>query len=86
MDAETDDNEISKLKNEIHDIMDGGLKVPLPEGYPLIYAYFRKPPVEIENGPYEGITPVSDMIGGPLKNTHGYIIPTEKQIFILLTR
>jgi len=47
-----DENEISKLNSSIEELTGGAFKVPLNDDYPLLYAFVRKPPVEVDNGPY----------------------------------
>ncbi len=47
-----DDDEMSKLNTSIKEITGGAFEVPLHDDYPLVYAFVRKPPVEVENGPY----------------------------------
>ena len=47
-----DADEMSKLNTSIEEITGGAFEVPLHEDYTLVYAYFRKSPVEIDNGPY----------------------------------
>ena len=47
-----DENEISKLNSSIEELTGGAFKVPLNDYYPLLYAFVRKPPVEVDNGPY----------------------------------
>ena len=46
------EDEMSKLNSFIEELTGGDFEVPLHEDYPLVYAFVRKPPVEIENGPY----------------------------------
>ncbi len=50
--ADSGADDMPKLKTSIDEITNGVFEVPLHEGYPLVYAYLRKPPVDIENGPY----------------------------------
>ncbi len=47
-----DENEMSKLNSSIAELTGSDFEVPLHEDYPLVYTFVRKPPVEIENGPY----------------------------------
>lgn len=44
-----DEDEMSKLNTSIEELTGGDFKVPLHDDYPLVYAYQRKPPVEVEN-------------------------------------
>ena len=50
--CEQDEDEMSKLNNSIEELTGGAFEVPLHDDYPLLYAYLRKPPVEVDNGPY----------------------------------
>jgi uncharacterized membrane protein len=50
--CEQDEDEISRLNSSIEEITGGAFEAPLHEDYPLVYAYLRKPLVEIDNGPY----------------------------------
>jgi len=47
-----DEDEMSKLNSSIEELTGGAFEVPLHDDYPLVYAFVRKPPVEIDNGPY----------------------------------
>ncbi len=50
--ADSGNDEMSQLNSSIEEITGGDFEVPLHDDYPLVYAFERKPPVEIENGPY----------------------------------
>ncbi len=50
--ADSDTDEMSKLNTSIEEVTDGDFEVPLHEDYPLVYAYLRKPTLEVDNGPY----------------------------------
>jgi len=45
-------DEVSKLNSSIEELTGGAFVVPLHDDYPLIYAFVRKPPIEVDNGPY----------------------------------
>lgn len=45
-------DEMSKLNSSIEEITGGAFEVPLHDDYPLLYAFVRKPPIEVDNGPY----------------------------------
>jgi len=47
-----DADEMSKLNSSIEELTGGAFEVPLHDDYPLVYAFVRKPPVEVDNGPY----------------------------------
>jgi len=47
-----DEDEMSKLNTSIEELTGGVFEVPLHDDYPLVYAFVRKPPVEVDNGPY----------------------------------
>ena len=51
-DTETEADKISQIEQEINELTDCDFKVPLPEDYPLTYAYLREPPIAIENEVY----------------------------------
>ncbi len=50
--ADSDADEMSKLYSSIAELTGGDFEVTLHEDYPLVYAYVRKPPVEVDNGSY----------------------------------
>ncbi len=50
--TDSDTDELSRLNTSIDEITGGDFAVPLHEDYPLLYAFVRKPPVEVDNGPY----------------------------------
>ena len=47
-----DEDEMSKLNTSIEELTGGAFEVPLHDDCPLVYAFVRKPPVEVDNGPY----------------------------------
>jgi len=47
-----DADEMSKLNSSIEELTGGAFEVPLHDDYPLVYVFVRKPPVEVDNGPY----------------------------------
>ena len=47
-----DADEMSKLNTSIEELTGGAFEVPLHDDCPLVYAFVRKPPVEVDNGPY----------------------------------
>jgi len=47
-----DEDEMSKINTSIEELTGGDFEVPLHDDYPLLYAFVRKPPVEVDNGPY----------------------------------
>ena len=47
-----DEDEMSKLNTSIEELTGGAFEMPLHDDYPLLYAFVRKPPVEVDNGPY----------------------------------
>ena len=50
--ADSDADEMSKLNTSIEELTGGAFEVPLHDDYPLVYAFVRKPPIEVDNGPY----------------------------------
>ncbi len=46
------ENEMSQLNSSIAELTGGDFEVPLHEDYPLVYAYLRKPPDNVDNGSY----------------------------------
>ncbi len=47
-----EEDEMSKLNSSIEELTGGAFEVPLHDDYPLLYAFMRKPPIEVDNGPY----------------------------------
>jgi len=47
-----DEDEMSKLNSSIEELTGGDFEAPVHDDYPLLYAFVRKPPVGVENGPY----------------------------------
>ena len=50
--ADSGADELPMLNASIEEITKGSFTLPLHEDYPLVYAFVRKPPVELDNEPY----------------------------------